>query len=90
MKRWLFLSLVVAAGLGLGAAPAGDPEVPEKYMSVDEAKALLDMKKRVSFVDVRVAEQFAELHIRGAQNIPLRELPRRLGEVSRQEFLVLY
>ncbi|HUG38335.1 MAG TPA: rhodanese-like domain-containing protein [Candidatus Limnocylindrales bacterium] len=80
---------ILALGL-VGAAPAGDAEVPEKYISVDEVKALLDMKKRVTFVDVRTREQFDELHIRGAKNIPLRELPRRLDEVPRHDFVVLY
>lgn len=80
---------ILAFGL-VGAAPAGDAEVPEKYISVDEVKALLDMKKRVTLVDVRMREQFDELHIRGAKNIPLRELPRRLDEVPRHDFVVLY
>jgi rhodanese-related sulfurtransferase len=53
-------------------------------------KALLDMKKRVTLIDVRVREQFDELHIQGARNIALRDLPRRLAEVPRQDFVVLY
>jgi hypothetical protein len=80
----------VLALVGLGAAPAGDPDVPERYISVDEAKALLDLKQRVSFLDVRSPEQFDELHIAGAHNMFLREFPRRLGEISRTDFVVLY
>jgi rhodanese-related sulfurtransferase len=76
--------------VGLGAAPAGDPDVPERYISVDEAKALLDLKQRVSFLDVRSPEQFDELHIAGAHNMFLREFPRRLAEISRTDFVVLY
>jgi rhodanese-related sulfurtransferase len=90
MKGLLSLIVGVAAVGWLGAAPAGDPEVPERYISVDEAKALLDMRKRVVFVDVRSKEQFDELHIRDARSVPLRDLPRRLNEVPRQEFVVLY
>ncbi|MET0852424.1 MAG: rhodanese-like domain-containing protein, partial [Candidatus Rokuibacteriota bacterium] len=56
----------------------------------DEAKAMLDAGKRVVFVDVREREQFDDLHIRGARSIPLRELPRRLAEVPRQETVTLY
>jgi rhodanese-related sulfurtransferase len=48
------------------------------------------MKKRVAIIDVRARDQFDELHIRGARNIPLRELPRHLNEVPRQNFVVLY
>lgn len=90
MKPLLAFLGALAAVAWLGAAPAGDPEVPERYISVDEVKALLDAKKRVVLVDVRSKEQFDELHIRGARNLPLRELPRRLDEVPRQDIVVLY
>ena len=63
MKPLLSLLGALAAVAWLGAAPAGDPAVPERYMSVDEVKALLDAKKRVVLVDVRSKEQFDELHI---------------------------
>lgn len=88
--RLVIACLVAAALLWAGAAPAGDPEVPEKYVSVAEVKALQDLKKRVTFIDVRPSEQFDELHIAGARNIPLRELQGRLPAVSRQDFVVLY
>jgi Rhodanese-like domain. len=85
------VALVAAlAFVGLGAAPAGEPEVPERYISVDEAKALLDLKQRVTFLDVRSPDQFDELHIAGARNLFLRDFPQRLAEVSRTEFVVLY
>lgn len=89
--RGALVALVAAlAFVGLGAAPAGEPEVPERYISVDEAKALLDLKQRVTFLDVRSADQFDELHIAGARNLFLRDFPQRLAEVSRTEFVVLY
>ena len=89
--RGALVALVVAlAFVGLGAAPAGEPEVPERYISVDEAKALLDLKQRVTFLDVRSPDQFDELHIAGARNLFLRDFPQRLAEVSRTEFVVLY
>ena len=88
-RRLLMAVAILTFGLA-GAAPAGDAEVPEKYISVDEVKALLDMKKRVTLVDVRTREEFDELHIRGAKNIPLRDVPRRLAEVPRHDFVVFY
>ena len=89
--RGALAALVAAlAFVGLGAAPAGDPDVPERYISVDEAKALLDLKQRFTFLDVRSPEQFDELHIAGARNLFLRDFPRRLSEISRTEFVVLY
>ena len=90
IPRAALAGMVGLALLGLGAAPAGDPPVSERFMSVAEAKALVDLKKAVRFVDVRGREQFDERHIRGARNLPLRELPQRLGEISRQDFVLLY
>ena len=84
-----FIALAVALPW-VAAAPAGDAEVPERYASVDQVKALLDRGQRLSFIDVRIPEQFDDLHIRGARNIPLRELPARLGEVPRQGMVVVY
>jgi rhodanese-related sulfurtransferase len=87
----LAAAALLAVALGwVTPAPAGDPEVPERYMSVDEVKALLDLRKPVTFVDVRPRDQYEVLHIRGARSLPLEELPRRLDELSRQEFVVLY
>ena len=90
ISRATLASLVGLALLGVGAAPAGDPCAPERNLSVAEAKALVDLRKAVDFVDVRVREQFDERHIRGARNLPLRDLPRRLAEVSREDFVLLY
>jgi rhodanese-related sulfurtransferase len=72
------------------AAPADDPDVPERYIKVDEVKALLDMKQAVAFIDVRPREQYDLLHIKGAVSIPLEEVPRRIDQISRQAFTVIY
>ncbi len=90
MRRMLPVLFIATALFWVGPAPADDPEVPEKYMSVDEAKALLDQKNPLTFIDVRPKDQFDELHIRGARNIPLLDFPGRLAEVSRQGITVLY
>jgi rhodanese-related sulfurtransferase len=90
MKRVLPM---VIAGIMLGwvtAVPADDPDVPEKYMKVDEAKALLDQQKPLVFVDVRPKSQFDIVHIKGAVNIPLQELNRRLAEVPDKDLVLLY
>jgi rhodanese-related sulfurtransferase len=89
--RWLLPAGLAAFLLaGVTAAPADDPEVPERYVKVDEVKARLDQHKRVVFIDVRPKEQYDAIHIRGARSIPLRELPNRLAEVPRKDTLVLY
>jgi rhodanese-related sulfurtransferase len=90
MKR-LATILLLAAGMAWAApAPAGNPPVPEKFISVDEAKAVLDRRQPVTFIDVREKLQYDDLHIKGALNIPLGMMPARLSEISRKDFLVLY
>ena len=90
MRRLLSVLLAVAALGGVAAAPADDPEVPEKYIKVDAVKSLLDQQKPVAFIDVRPREQYDTIHIRGASSIPLNELPTRVAEVPRQDIVVLY
>ena len=90
MRPALGLLVVALTVAWTGVAPAGDPEVPETYMTVDQVKARLDLRQAVTFIDVRPREQYDALHIRGARNIPVDELQGRLADVSRQEFLVLY
>lgn len=90
MQRLPAIVLLASALAWAAPAPAGNPEVPEKYISVDQAKALLDQRERVLFVDVREKSQYDDLHIKGAINIPLGVLPSRLAEVPRTERVVLY
>ena len=90
MRRLVTILLLAAAMAWAAPAPAGNPEVPEKYISVDQAKALVDKRERILFVDVREKSQYDDLHIKGAINIPLGILPSRLAEVPRTERVVLY
>ena len=89
--RGLLAVLATMTMLGwVGTAPAGDPEVPEKYIKVSEAKALVDQKKLVSFIDVRPPAHYERLHIKGALNIPLADISRRLADVNKKVPVVLY
>ena len=90
MWRAVPIVLAAVALTWAGPAPADDPDVPERYMKVDEVKALVDLKQPVRFVDVRPRAQYDALHIAGALSIPLDEMPRRLDEISRQDFVVVY
>jgi rhodanese-related sulfurtransferase len=90
MQRLVAIVLLASALAWAAPAPAGNPEVPEKYISVDQAKALLDKREPVLFIDVREKSQYDDLHIKGAVNIPLGVLPSRLAEVPRAERVVLY
>ena len=60
MRRLFAACLVAAALFWVSPAPADDPEVPEKYISVEQVNALLEQKKPVTFIDVRPKDQFDE------------------------------
>jgi 3-mercaptopyruvate sulfurtransferase SseA len=88
--QFLAALLVATTILSAAPAPADDPEVPEKYLSVDEAKALVDKRQPVVFVDVREKPQYDDLHIKGAINVPLDSMRGRLRDIPRKDFVVLY
>jgi rhodanese-related sulfurtransferase len=90
MKRLLTILLLGSAMAWAAPAPAGNPPVPEKFISVDEAKVVLDRRQPLTFIDVREKAQYDDLHIKGAINVPLGVMPARLAEISRKDFLVLY
>ena len=90
MTRLVTILLLAAAMAWAAPAPAGNPPVPEKLISVDAAKAMLDRRQPLTFIDVREKAQYDDLHITGAINVPLGVLPARLSEISRKDFLVLY
>ena len=90
MRRLSVIVALAAAMAWAAPAPAGNPPVPEKFISVDEAKALLDKRERITFIDVRDRSQFDDLHIKGAINIPLGVLPSRLADVPRTDRVILY
>jgi len=90
MRRLATIVFLAAVMAWAAPAPAGNPPVPEKFISVNEAKALLDKRERLTFIDVRDQPQFDDLHIKGAINIPLGVLPSRLAEVPRTNRVILY
>ena len=90
MRRLVVIILLASAMAWAAPAPAGNPPVPERFISVDQAKALLDKRERITFVDVREKPQYDDLHIKGAINIPLGVLPSRLTDVPRTDRVILY
>jgi rhodanese-related sulfurtransferase len=83
---------VVAAVALLGAAqPAAPPDHPVTFVKVDALKQQLDAGEKVTIFDVRTADAYAELHIRGAKNLPLRQVEARAAaEVPKNSRVVLY
>jgi len=61
---------------------------PYKDISPQEARNL--QAQKALFVDVREPEEFAQAHIEGAALIPLSELADRIGEIPKDQPVVLY
>lgn len=64
---------------------------PEKLSSVDR-RALMDQAKRgdVIVIDVRPQEEYEAGHLPFARSMPVAELEKRLGELSRRQTIVAY
>jgi len=70
----LFISLTAATALLLGNnAFANTPESLKGTILVDAAKAKSLMDSGAKIVDARVANEYAEDHIKGALNVPYKE-----------------
>lgn len=59
-------------------------------ISVMELEQYLDEGRPMYLVDLRDAAAYARGHILGSVNIPVEELPERLGELPRGMLIVLY
>ncbi|WP_322797598.1 rhodanese-like domain-containing protein, partial [Thermoflexus sp.] len=66
--------------------------IPDKYYTVGTIEALKDMMAggNVLLVDVREPNEYAEGHIPGAVNIPLRTLTKNLDKLPKDKPVVLY
>jgi len=74
MFRYTFIYLAAAVALLSGyAALADTPENLKGAMVVDAAKAKSLADGGVLMIDARVANEYAESHIKGAINIPYKE-----------------
>ncbi len=88
--------LVIAGELG-GAPPTSvqssarsEDNFPQiERISVGEAKTAYDQSQAV-FLDVRNVEEYAQGHIAGALNIPLLDLPSRIGELDPNDWIITY
>ena len=88
--RRLLITLVAGGVLLLGAAPAAPPDVPARFIKVDELKALLDRGTRADIIDVRTWDAYQEMHIKGARSMPVRAIEARAGEISKTGLVVFY
>ncbi|HWP58857.1 MAG TPA: rhodanese-like domain-containing protein [Candidatus Acidoferrales bacterium] len=102
----LFLAIgaLVSAGLLAGAERAGaDPArypsyaqqtmpagVKPEFIKIDALVNDIIGRKKPLIVDVRSAEEYEEVHIKGAISIPVGDLQKRFAEIPRDRPVVLY
>ncbi len=67
-------------------------EQDEDYgdVSVERARELIQEKTSLVILDVRTDAEFRDGHIEGAINIPVGELEGRLGELDRDDEMLVY
>jgi len=85
-RAWM-IAFFVATGV-LAAGLRARAEV--KILTTRQVVALLKGERdRVFLLDVRTPGEFRRGHIPGAVLIPMREVPRRLGEIPRDRKVVV-
>lgn len=77
---WLIGTLVFSGGMLLWP----HLQTRGRKVSLLQATQMINQGKTV-IVDVRDAADFAAGHVRGAINIPLKELPQRVGELEKSK-----
>ena len=65
---------------------------PVSSITWEEAQQLIDLKadQNVVLLDVRQPKEYAEGHQPGAKLIPLGELESRLGELDKDQAIIIY
>jgi len=58
--------------------------------AADQLRVALQQGRKIRLIDVREPHEWEASKIEGAELIPLRELPARTGELSRDEEIVVY
>lgn len=70
--------------------PAATTQQPLQPRSVLGAEARALVGSGALLLDVRTVDEFNELHLEGARNIPLNELGRSLGSLPKDKPIVVY
>ena len=61
-----------------------------KAISVSDARAMMQSSSNVLVVDVRTSQEYAQGHLQGAINIPLSDLPLRIGGLGQNRPILVY
>ena len=65
-----------------------EQKIQECFALADLQRLLKQSPDQLTIIDVRSPEEFAEIHIPGAINIPLNELESRSNELSKQAIII--
>ena len=86
---FLLLCFSPAQAASLDDYLAGFTYQERKEMKID-SKELVELLKKgeAQLIDIRFPEEFAAWHMNFAKNIPLNELPARLGELDQSKLIV--
>jgi rhodanese-related sulfurtransferase len=88
---WANLLTALVLGCWMTRADAGhgrDDDVD--LITVEQVKRFLDIREKLTLVDLRPAADFKQKRLPGARSIPLTELKQRLSEIPRAGRVVLY
>ena len=67
------------------------PFDPEDFtIQPNELKAMIDSGRKIILLDVREEWEYQQVHIESAVSIPLGQLPKRIGELSPVDEIVVY
>ena len=61
-----------------------------KEISAEELKTKLDNGEKITLVDVRETDEYEICHLEGAKLIPLRQLPKHLNEINKNQPIIFY
>ena len=61
-----------------------------KDISAKQAKELIDNEKDVIVVDVRTKEKYNEVHIKGANLIPVQELEQNIHKIPKDKKVIIH
>jgi rhodanese-related sulfurtransferase len=93
---WMWIGLgallLLVGGLWIfkpGARPAAEPATPVPAQELSVAKVHERYLEGAFILDVRTQEEWNDYHIAGSHLIPLSELQDRLGELPRDEEIIV-
>jgi rhodanese-related sulfurtransferase len=71
-------------------AISGGQQLGYKTISVSDASAMIQSSPNLLVVDVRTPQEYAQGHLKGAINIPLSDLPLRIGGLNPNGPILVY